>query len=114
MEANMDDLNAPATKGDVKALEARLTEATKTDLQALEERLTAATKTDLQALEERLTEVIRDNQTEVLKAFYSFAQTADAKFKDGENSDLGLRQRLSAVETRLTEIERRLMSPPTQ
>jgi hypothetical protein len=59
-----------------------------------------------------LKEAMRDNQTELLKAFYNFAQTADAKFKDAETSDTALRQRLTAVETRLTEVEKRLNLPP--
>jgi hypothetical protein len=55
---------------------------------------------------------MRDNQTELLKAFSNFAQTADVKFKDAETSDMALRQRLTAVETRLTEVEKRLSLPP--
>ena len=54
------DSNAPATKG---------------DLIALEERLTTARKAELTALEERLTETFRDMQTELLKAFYAVAET---------------------------------------
>jgi hypothetical protein len=44
----MDDLNAPATKGDLQKF---------------------ATKDDLQLLGDRLTETMRDIQTEMLKAF---------------------------------------------
>jgi hypothetical protein len=90
------DPNAPATKGDVIAL--------KSDVIAL--------KGDMVALEERLTEAFRDVQTELLKAFYSFATTADAKFKDGETSDIALRQRVSVLETRMMEVEKRLNFPP--
>jgi len=54
----------------------------------------------------------RDGQTELLKGFYSFAQSTDARLRDGELSDIALRQRLTAVETRLTEIEKRLNLPP--
>jgi hypothetical protein len=59
-----------------------------------------------------LKETMRDGQTELLKAFYSFAQTTDAKFKDTETSDIALRQRLTAVEGRLTEIEKKIYMPP--
>ena len=87
----MDDLNAPATKGDLQKF---------------------ATRDDLQQLEERLVETMRDVQTELLKAFYSFAKSTEAKLQDAEISDHLIRQRVSAVESRLTEIERRLNMPP--
>lgn len=61
-----------------------------------------------------LKETVRDLQTELLKAFYSFAQSTDAKLKDTENSDIALRQRLTAVEFRVTEIEKRMNLPPQQ
>jgi hypothetical protein len=100
----MDDLNAPATKGDLQKF------ATKDDLQRF------ATREDLQQakadLKDELVEVMRDVQTELLKAFYSFAKSTDAKLQDAEISDHLIRQRVSAVESRLTEIERRLNMPP--
>ena len=72
------DSNAPATKADLIALEQRL----KTDRTTLEERL----KTDMTVLERRLlqgldelTEKFRDMQTEMLKAFYAFAETNQAR-----------------------------------
>ena len=87
------DLNAPATKADLKELEERFTER-------------------LNALEERSTERLRDMQTELLRAFYSFAQSVDTKLKETEIADIMLRQRLTAVESRVTEIEKRLNMPP--
>jgi hypothetical protein len=101
------DPNAPATKGDVIALKDDMT-ALKSDMTALKGEL----RGDMVALEERLTEVFRDGQTELLKAFYSFATSAEARFKDAETSDIALRQRLSAVEARVTEVEKRLNFPP--
>ena len=58
-----------------------------------------------------LKETIRDSQTELLKAFYGYTQTTDAKLKEAEASDIGLRQRLTAVEERLLEVEKRLNFP---
>lgn len=74
----------------------------------------SATKGDLIALEERLVEAFRDGQTEILKALYSFAQSTDVKLKETELADIMLRQRLTAVESRLTEVEKRLNLPPEQ
>src|SRR4051794_14480776 len=93
------DSNAPATKGDLialeerlttarkaglTALEERLTTARKAELTAFEERLTTARKAELSALEERLTETFRDMQTELLKAFYAIAETHHKRITDGE------------------------------
>jgi hypothetical protein len=77
----MEDLNAPATKG------------------------------DLRQVEDRLMEGMRDIQTEMLKAFNSYAQNNDLKMKQAETIDNQLRERLSVVESRITEIERRLNMP---
>ena len=87
----MDDLNAPATKGDLQKF---------------------ATKDDLRQFEERLMEGMRDIQTEMLKAFYSYAQSADLRMRESDTMTHGMRERLAAVESRITEIERRLNMPP--
>jgi len=55
---------------------------------------------------------MRDVQTELLRAFYSYAQSADTKLKEGEIADFTIRQRVTTVESRLTEIEKRLNLPP--
>jgi hypothetical protein len=80
-----------------------------------------ATKQDLEQLRSEfqhgfddLKESLRDVQTELLRAFYSFAQSTDAKLKDSEIADFMLRQRLTAVESRVTEIEKRINLPPQQ
>jgi hypothetical protein len=59
-----------------------------------------------------LKETLRDVQTELLKAFYSFAQSTEVKLKDSEVAEFMLRQRLTVAESRITEIEKRLNMPP--
>jgi len=59
-----------------------------------------------------LKETMRDTQTEILRAFCGYAQTTDVKLKEAEVTDIGLRQRLTAVEERLLEVEKRLSFPP--
>ena len=75
-----------------------------------------ATKQDIvdaiKASEDRVIEAMRDGQTEILTAFYGYTQTTDAKLREGEPSDIGLRQRLTAVESRILEVEKRLNMPP--
>jgi len=89
----MDDLNAPATKG---------------DLQGVVEQL----RSEMNHQYDDLKETIRDSETRLLQAFYGYTQTTDAKLKEGEQSDIALRQRLTAVESRILEVEKRLNMPP--
>ena len=89
----MDDLNAPATKG---------------DLQGAVEQL----RSEINHQFDDLKETVRDIQTEILKAFYGYTQTTDAKLKESDQADYALRQRLTVVESRLLEVEKRLNMPP--
>jgi hypothetical protein len=81
-----DDRNAPASKADLAELETRITEA--------------------------LTEVVRDGQTEILKAFYGFTETVQTRFKAQDDTEAGLKKRLTVLEERLLEVEKRLNMPP--
>jgi hypothetical protein len=86
------DRNAPATKGDVQDLRA-----------------------GMKAMEDRLVEAFRDGQTELLKAFYNYAQTNDERAASTEAESASLKKRLAIAESRITDIERRLnWPPPTQ
>jgi hypothetical protein len=88
-----DDRNAPASKADLAALEIRI-------------------KADLAEREDRLTEAMRDGQTEILKAFYGFTETVQTRFKAQDDTEAGLKKRLTLVEGRLIEIEKKLNMPP--
>jgi len=74
-----------------------------------------ATKADLSALEQRLTEAfteaIHDSETRLLKAFYGFTETVQARFQAADDDQANLRKRLSVVEQRLIEVEKRLNLP---
>jgi hypothetical protein len=99
-----DDRNAPASKADLVELETRIQgdlAEIKADLAELETRLT-----------ETLTEVVRDGQTEILKAFYGFTETVQTRFKAQDDTEAGLKKRLTVVEERLLEVEKRLNMPP--
>jgi hypothetical protein len=61
-----------------------------------------------------LKKTMRDMQTEMVEAFHSFARDIDAKLNEPEIADITLRQRLTAVESRLTEVEKRIHMPPQQ
>jgi hypothetical protein len=96
-EWKMQDANAPVTNAEFQQ-----------GMQQLKSEFAG----DLQQVKDELTETMRDIQTELLKAFYSVAKSNEARFDDAELSDRSIRQRVSAVESRITEIERRLNLPP--
>jgi hypothetical protein len=73
----------------------------------------------LSALSERLIEVMRDMQTEILRAFQAFSAGQTLRLRkleaDHSNLDAAISGRMEAVEGRLFEIEKRLMmEPPKQ
>ena len=107
------DRNAPATKGDLADLEVRLDERI--------EMLRSEVHTEMQILRtevnhgyDDLRELIRDSQTELLKAFYSFAQSNNKRQAEMESNQAHILSRLSTVEDRLLELERRVITPPPQ
>jgi hypothetical protein len=118
----MEDRNAPASKGDLTDLESRL----KGDLTDLESRLTNSVNARFAKVEEsieilrsemnhqyrELVERISDTQTEVLRAFYSFAQTNNKRVLEVEGNEAALRSRVGTLEDRVLEIEKRLNLPP--
>lgn len=81
----MDNGHEPATKADLAALERRITES--------------------------LTEAIRDSETHLLKAFYGFTESVQARFKAADDTEANLKKRLAVVEERLMEVEKRLNFP---
>jgi len=78
----MADRNQPATKGDLEDLEQRL-------------------RVDADRLRDELIEVMRDMQTEVLRAFHNWASPTEIKMRGHE-------ERLTLMEERLRQIESKL------
>lgn len=80
-----------------------------------------ATKQDIRDLEQRmgrgfddLTELVRDTETKLLQAFYGYAKSNDTRVLEVEANEAVLRSRVSTIESRLTEVEKRLNIPPAQ
>jgi len=75
-----------------------------------------ATKQDVvdavKASEERVIETMRDIQTELLKGFYNYAHSADERMASNEGEASSVKKRLAILESRMTEVERRLITPP--
>jgi|GEM_PF-618846 uncharacterized protein YicC (UPF0701 family) len=122
----MDDSNAPATKGDLQGAVEQL----RTEMNHQSDQLRGEMnhqydqlrgemnhqydqlRGEMQHQYDDLKETLRDSETRLLQAFYGYTQTTDAKLKEGEQSDIALRQRLTAVESRILEVEKRLNMPP--
>src|SRR5690242_731980 len=100
----MSDQNAPATKADLAQLRAELE-------QRFEQRFEQHSSEANHRFDE-LMEAMRDGQTELLKAFYNFAQTNDARVEATESDTAGLKKRLAILESRMKEVEIRLNMPP--
>ena len=69
-----DDRNAPATKGDI-----------------------AETRQEIKAMEDRLVESFRDGQTELLKAFYNFAESNTKRVAQNEVNEAANRSRIETL-----------------
>jgi len=59
---------------------------------------------------------MRDGQTEILKAFYSLAESNQARLTETERESSALKERIGILERRLTDVERKVNFPgqPTQ
>jgi hypothetical protein len=91
--------------------------ATKRDLEGLEARV----KKDIGELEARLVERMRDMQTEILRGFEVVVKSYDARLRRVEtgllslhSDDFAMNERLASVESRVGEIERKLLLHPPQ
>jgi predicted nucleic acid-binding Zn-ribbon protein len=87
----MDDSNAPATKGDIQQL-----------------------RTEMSHQYDDLVERIADSETKLLQAFYTYAESNQKRVASIEMESAGLKSRLSTIEDRLTDVEKRLNMPPQQ
>ena len=90
-----DDRNAPATKGDVQDAVQQL-------------------RSEMRLQYDDLKEAIRDSETRLLNAFYGFAQSVQERFKAADDAEASLKKRMTIIEERLTEVEKRLNYPPQQ
>lgn len=93
----MDDNRNPAWKGDLQDLESRLDGK----LDSVEQRILDGVDT-----------AIREAETRLLQAFYSFAESNQKRMTETERETAALKDRLATVESRLMEVEKRLNMPP--
>jgi hypothetical protein len=114
--------NEPATKSDLLALKSDVL-ALKSDLLVLESRFDAKLSAlesrfdgKLDTLEQRMLDrmggLIHDSETRLLQAFYSFAETNNKRLAQFEATDVLLLTRVTTLESRVLEVEKRLNIPP--
>lgn len=77
-----------------------------------DDRSIPATKGDVLDLKDQLVESFRDGQTELLTAFYGFTQTVQVRFTEADANESLLKRRMTILEKRLLEVEKRLNLPP--
>ena len=61
---------------------------------------------------DELKETMRDVQTELLKAFYNFAESNTKRVAQNEVNEAANRSRIETLERRVTELEQKLNTPP--
>ncbi|HTS77105.1 MAG TPA: hypothetical protein VMG40_12920 [Bryobacteraceae bacterium] len=91
------------------------------ELEALEQRLNSRFEGRMDAQEQRLKDFVRDFVTEanhnmetrLLQAFYGFAESANSHFKQLDMNYAGVLARVTTLETRMLECEKRLNIPPS-
>ena len=59
-----------------------------------------------------LKETLRDSETKLLQAFYSFAESNQHRLALVESNANAVIARLATLETRILEVEKRLNMPP--
>jgi hypothetical protein len=114
----MENGHEPATKADLAALKVDLTgdiATLRVDLAAVEARLNERheiLRGEFQHSFDDLKETMRDTQTEILKAFYTFAESNNKRLTAVEGNEAAMRSRLATIEDRLLEVEKRLNMLP--
>jgi hypothetical protein len=100
----MEDSSAPATKADLAAGLSEL----ETGMSERHDML----RSEMQHMHDSLVERIVDSETKLLQAFYTFAQSNQQRLAQVEGNTSAVVARLSMLENRILEVEKRLNMPP--
>ena len=71
-------------------------------------------RSEMQHTHDSLVERINDSETKLLDAFYGFAQSIQERHRSTDENESSMKKRLTIIEGRPTEVERRLNAPPKQ
>jgi len=103
----VDDRNAPATKGDILDLDEKFEQFRSESNEKFE-----LLRSEMSHGYNDIVERIHDTQTELLKAFYGYAQGNNKRVAELEGNEGAFSSRLATIEDRILEVERRLNMPP--
>jgi hypothetical protein len=103
----MDYDHQPATKADLAVLDGKIDSLANEVNEKLE-----IFRGEMNHNYSDLVERIGDGQTELLKAFYSYANGNNKRCAELEGNEGAFRSRLATMEDRLLEVEKRLNIPP--
>ena|ERR1017187_2091805 len=111
----MENGHEPATKQDLSELRSELKQDI-TELRAELKQDSAMLRSEMQHTHDALIERIADSETKILRAFFSFAESNQARLSETERESAALKERMGILERRLTDVERRVNFPnhPTQ
>lgn len=93
--------NGPATRQDVIDAVERAKEELRTDIEGA-----------VKASEDRLTELVRNIETQLLQAFYGFADSMTKRVTQSDLNQALVLGRVATLENRMLEVEKRLNIPP--
>lgn len=107
----MDNSHEPATKQDLAGVRQEL----KQDIADVRQEV-AILRSEMSHQFDGLKETMRDSQTELLKAFYSFTESNRHRVSQVEGGQANLTTRVGVLEDRMLELERKVNFPhyPTQ
>jgi DNA repair exonuclease SbcCD ATPase subunit len=114
----MEDQNTPAMKGDIAALDRKidhLDQKLERKIEQLDQKIDRKIeqlRSEVNHGYNELTETIRDSETKLLQAFYGYAASNDKRLTQNEANVAVFLSRISTLESRVMEIEKRLNFPP--
>ena len=100
----MENGNQPATKQDLRELETAL----RAEIQGFRQEMQELR----QEMQGHVSETVQNVETNLLKAFYHFAETHHQHHGQLDRDSTFLRARMQTLEARILEIEKRLNMPP--
>jgi hypothetical protein len=97
----------PVTKADLESTK----DALRSDIDSAKGELRRDIEVSVKASEDRVIEAMRDIQTELLKAFYTFTTSQQQRLSQVEGSESAMVARLGTLEARVLDLERKVNFP---
>ena len=107
----MNNGQSPATKQDLADLRTELKQDLAAQKKDLLEAIREANDQLKVELKEELLEAMHDIETHLLKAFYGYTESTQRHLKELDRAHISVHERLSTLEDRIQELERRINFP---